>query len=141
MRSMILSAALFGLLIGGASAQTAATVQVEPPKLSPQITRAVRPAPAASAAAWRQAEAARVAYVGALRNAVDAEINAQKATGTVDPDLMLLKAQLDSIAAGSEMDALRLQATMDRISKMQSTLSNIMNKNSDTAQNIAQNIK
>jgi hypothetical protein len=41
----------------------------------------------------------------------------------------------------SEMDQLRLQMAMDRLSKMMSTLSNILKKMADTASQITQNLK
>jgi hypothetical protein len=40
-----------------------------------------------------------------------------------------------------EMESLRLQMGMDRLSKMMSTLSNILKKISDTANSIIQNLK
>jgi hypothetical protein len=39
------------------------------------------------------------------------------------------------------MESLRLQMAMDRMSKMMSTLSNLLKKISDTSQSITQNIK
>ena len=45
---------------------------------------------------------------------------------------------LDSM---SEMENLRLQMAMDRLSKMMSTLSNLLKKISDTSSAITQNIK
>ena len=40
-----------------------------------------------------------------------------------------------------EMESLRLQMAMDRMSKMMSTLSNLLKKMSDTANQITQNMK
>jgi hypothetical protein len=40
-----------------------------------------------------------------------------------------------------EMESLRLQMAMDRMSKMMSTLSNLLGKISDTASSITRNIK
>jgi len=40
-----------------------------------------------------------------------------------------------------EMESLRLQMAMDRMSKMMSTLSNLLKKLSDTSSQIAQNLK
>jgi len=51
------------------------------------------------------------------------------------------KAELDSISEMGEMDSLRLQMAMDRLSKMMTTLSNLMKKASDTASGITQNLK
>jgi Arc/MetJ-type ribon-helix-helix transcriptional regulator len=52
-----------------------------------------------------------------------------------------LKGKLDSMSEMGEMESLRLQMAMDRISKMMSTLSNILKKISDIAQAITQNLK
>ncbi|MFO0571703.1 MAG: hypothetical protein U0263_39125 [Polyangiaceae bacterium] len=51
------------------------------------------------------------------------------------------KGDLDSMSEMGEMESLRLQMAMDRMSKMMSTLSNILKKISDTAQSITQNLK
>jgi len=51
------------------------------------------------------------------------------------------KAELDSISEMGEMDSLRLQMAMDRMSKMMTTLSNLMKKASDTSSGITQNLK
>ncbi len=51
------------------------------------------------------------------------------------------KAQIDSISEMGEMESLRLQMAMDRLSKMMSTLSNILKKISDTSSSITQNLK
>lgn len=40
-----------------------------------------------------------------------------------------------------EMESLRLQMAMDRMSKMMSTLSNLLKKISDTQNSIVQNLK
>ena len=52
-----------------------------------------------------------------------------------------LKDDLDSLSELGEMESLRLQMAMDRMSKMMSTLSNILKKISDTAGSITANIK
>jgi len=39
------------------------------------------------------------------------------------------------------MDSLRLQMAMDRLSKLMSTLSNVLKKANESAQTITQNIK
>lgn len=44
-------------------------------------------------------------------------------------------------ASMGEMESLRLQMAMDRLSKLMSTLSNILKKTSDTANAITQNLK
>ncbi len=53
----------------------------------------------------------------------------------------LLKNDLDSMSEMGEMESLRLQMAMDRLSKMMSTLSNILKKISDTSSQIVQNLK
>ena len=52
-----------------------------------------------------------------------------------------MKNDLDSMSEMGEMESLRLQMAMDRLSKLMSTLSNLLKKMSDTAQSITQNIK
>jgi hypothetical protein len=48
---------------------------------------------------------------------------------------------LDSAGDLSQLDSLRLQMMMDRLSKVMSTLSNILKKMSDTSSQIVQNLK
>jgi hypothetical protein len=50
-------------------------------------------------------------------------------------------AELLEMGEMSEMEQLRLQMAMDRMSKMMSTLSNILKKIADTASQITQNLK
>jgi hypothetical protein len=52
-----------------------------------------------------------------------------------------IKFDLDSMSEMGEMESLRLQMAMDRMSKMLSTLSNLLKKISDTAEQISQNLK
>jgi hypothetical protein len=52
-----------------------------------------------------------------------------------------VKSKLDSLSELGEMESLRLQMAMDRLSKLMSTLSNMLKKQSETAQAITQNIK
>lgn len=52
-----------------------------------------------------------------------------------------LQARLDSMSEMGEMESLRLQLAMDRLSKFMSTLSNLLKKSSDTASGIVQNLK
>ena len=53
----------------------------------------------------------------------------------------IVKNKLDSMSEMGEMESMRLQMAMDRLSKMMSTLSNLLKKISDTASAITQNIK
>jgi hypothetical protein len=48
---------------------------------------------------------------------------------------------LDSMSEMGEMESLRLQMAMDRMSKMMSTLSNLLKKASETSTAITQNLK
>jgi hypothetical protein len=52
-----------------------------------------------------------------------------------------VKSKLDSSSEMGEMESLRLQMAMDRLSKLISTLSNLLKKASDTASDITQNLK
>lgn len=49
--------------------------------------------------------------------------------------------KLDSLSEMGEMESLRLQMAMDRLSKMMSTISNMLKKLADTNRQIAQNLK
>jgi hypothetical protein len=50
-------------------------------------------------------------------------------------------AKLDSLSEMGEMESLRLQMAMDRMSKTMSTVSNLLKKASETANSITQNLK
>ncbi len=52
-----------------------------------------------------------------------------------------IKADLDSMSEMGEMESLRLQMAMDRLSKMMSTLSNLLKRASEAADDIVQNLK
>ena len=52
-----------------------------------------------------------------------------------------LKNSLDSLSELGEMESLRLQMAMDRLSKLMTTLSNLLKKISDTESSIIQNLK
>jgi hypothetical protein len=51
------------------------------------------------------------------------------------------KQKLDSMSEMGEMESLRLQMAMDRLSKLMETLSNLLKKTSETSQGIIQNMK
>lgn len=53
----------------------------------------------------------------------------------------IIKNDLDSMSEMGEMESLRLQMAMDRLSKMMSTLSNLLKKISKTSEEITQNLK
>ena len=59
----------------------------------------------------------------------------------IDDLLDLAKNVLDQMSEVGETESLRLQTAMDRLSKMMTTLSNILKKIDDTSQQIAQNLK
>lgn len=52
-----------------------------------------------------------------------------------------VKSKLDSLSEMGETESLRLQMAMDRLSKLMSTLSNVLKKQSETSDGIIQNIK
>jgi hypothetical protein len=58
-----------------------------------------------------------------------------------DLSLDELRKDVDSMSEIGEMESLRLQMAMDRLSKMMSALSNLLKKTSDTADAIARNLK
>ena len=59
----------------------------------------------------------------------------------IDAEFCSMRKDLDSMSELGETDSLRLQMAMDRMSKMMSTLSNLMTKISDTNSTIVQNLK
>ena len=52
-----------------------------------------------------------------------------------------VQSELDSLSEMGETESLRLQMAMDRMSKLMSTLSNLLKKTSETSSQITQNIK
>ena len=70
-----------------------------------------------------------------------APIAGQPTRVELDESIDQMKNDLDSMSEMGEMESLRLQMAMDRISKMMSTLSNLLKKISDTQNSIVQNIK
>lgn len=79
-----------------------------------------------------RAEAVRAGYAPQPGAPTQAELDA-----TIDA----MKSDLDAMSQMGEMDALRLQMAMDRMSKMMAVLSNLLEKISDTQGAIVQNIK
>ena len=59
----------------------------------------------------------------------------------VDAAADQMKSELDSMSELGETESLRLQMAMDRLSKLMSTLSNMLKKADDTQQGIVQNMK
>ena len=77
---------------------------------------------------------------------LEADVNKFFSSGAVnkkqvDTIIDKIKSDLDSMSELGETESLRLQMAMDRLSKMMSTLSNILKKISDTANSITQNLK
>lgn len=79
-----------------------------------------------------RAEAVRADYAPAA---------GQPSRAQLDTSIDQMKGDLDSMSEMGEMQSLRLQMTMDRMSKMMSTLSNLLKKISDTQSSIVQNMK
>jgi predicted nucleic acid-binding Zn-ribbon protein len=59
----------------------------------------------------------------------------------LEKEIAEVKSNIESLSEMGEMTSLRLQMAMDRLSKMMSTLSNILKKISDTSSGIVQNLK
>jgi hypothetical protein len=76
--------------------------------------------------------------VGTLDSSVDASARMQTA---VENALQDIKIGLDSKSEMGETESLRLQQAMDRLNKMQATLSNILKSISDTSNAITNNLK
>ena len=78
----------------------------------------------------------------AVRGADLATRTATKLMAAIDElSLDSLREDLDAMSELGEMESLRLQMAMDRMSKMMSTLSNLLKKISDTADAITANLK
>lgn len=98
---------------------------------------AASPAPKGLSVEQRKVFAAQMQKVAALARGTDGvakQIGARLADGKGDHDI-------DAMSEMGEMESLRLQMAMDRLSKMMSTLSNLLKKTSDTASSITQNLK
>ena len=65
----------------------------------------------------------------------------QPSNAELDASIDELKNKLDSLPEMGEMDQLKLQMLMDRTSKAQATLSNLLKKISDTQSAVVKNIK
>jgi hypothetical protein len=73
-----------------------------------------------------------------LQAAIQDSFTSQK---DIDDAIVGMKNDLDSMSELGETESLRLQMAMDRLSKLMSTLSNILKKISDTTDSIAANLK
>lgn len=74
-------------------------------------------------------------------NASYVPVAGQPTNAELDASIDQMQSDLDSLSEMGEMESLRLQMAMDRISKMMTTLSNIMKKASETQSSIIQNVK
>ncbi|HEX8031447.1 MAG TPA: hypothetical protein VF491_23420 [Vicinamibacterales bacterium] len=86
----------------------------------------------------------RIESLDFLVRGFSAELTAESLSNQLDQlaaDLAALTSKKDLKSELGEMESLRLQMAMDRMSKMTSMLSNVMKKISDTAQSITQNLK
>lgn len=99
-------------------------------------TLAAQPAPQGLTAEQKKTYEAETQKIKALVSGTDA-VTAKIAEGLKDT----VKNKLDSLSEMGEMESLRLQMAMDRYSKIMSTLSNLLKKQSDTASDITQNLK
>ena len=69
------------------------------------------------------------------------ELPGQASKQDIDNAKETVKNKLDNLSEMGETESLRLQMAMDRLSKLMSTLSNLLKKESDTSSSIIQNIK
>jgi LysM repeat protein len=79
-----------------------------------------------------------VAPFNTLHKAMEDSLSTQKAANDL---IVSVKNGLDSMSEMGETESLRLQMAMDRLSKMMSTLSNLLKKMSDTADGITRNLR
>lgn len=98
-------------------------------------TLAATPAPKGLTPEQRKAFDKEMQTVRALASGTNLTVK------TLDAEIDKVKSDLDSMSEMGEMESLRLQMAMDRMSKMMSTLSNLLKKISDTASQITQNLK
>ena len=84
------------------------------------------------------------------QHALERKVDSGMATGKrshkmelqqISAELDDIKRRLDSMRDMADEDGPRLQMMMSRLSKMQSTLSNLLKKSSETSQGITQNLK
>jgi len=90
-------------------------------------------------------QAAGQPTISRLTNALDSldstiDVSASSQNSLLDA-LQKIQSGLDSQSEMGETESLRLQMAMDRLSKMTSTLSNVLKKISDTSDSITRNIK
>ena len=127
------------MIIGLIALQVAAA---QPP--AGQIPTTIRRSPVIAVATPKQQRLADARAL--LTSAKQLEANyaprpGQPSMADLDASIDELKDRLDSLPDVSEMDQLKLQMLMDRMSKAETTLSNLLKKISDTQHSIIKNVK
>ena len=136
MRSVLLPAAFAAILASPAAGQPVLR-QVQPlPRLGPLPQAAITPQQRLA-----RAEATLAAVEANVRKAERGEVVPAAALQADAASLERVKDELDSLSEMGEMESLRLQMAMDRMSRAMATISNIMKKMTETAQGITQNLK
>lgn len=111
--------------------------------LRPPTTRNLRIAPQTAAAANPCHGHSRALLLGCVSKLHGNVTNMAPGPDrdAMEREVETLKGDLESMNEMGEMDSLRLQMAMDRMSKMMETLSNILKKMSETDESITQNLK
>ena len=107
-------------------------MQVRPNALATAPLSETRPKLAQARDLLARAEIVRANY---------APIDGQPSRAELDASIDQMKNDLDSMSEMGEVESLRLQMAMDRLSKMMTTLSNVLKKISETQSTIVQNMK
>lgn len=148
MRTAAIAAIVTGLLAGSVWAQTAAPVVIRPApwqkSLSPRKALAADDARARGRAAYLSGKSpeALVAEIRAAHPAGGDEIVAtalKEARATGKAEVEALKG--DGLTELAEAEQLKMQAAMDRLSKFEQTLSNILKRMAETQGSVAGNLK
>lgn len=148
MRTAVIAVLIAGLLAGPVAAQVSGPVLVQPPswQKKPSLKKAMAAEDAkvrgrAAYLAGRTPEAlvadVRAAHPSGGDEIVATALKEARTTGKAEVDLL----KGDGLSELGETEQLRLQAAMDRLSKFEQTLSNILKKMSDTQNAITQNLK
>jgi hypothetical protein len=66
---------------------------------------------------------------------------ASEEPSTLPPGVRISNRTLERLSRTGEMESLRLQMAMNRHDRLMTTLKNVLEKSSDTAQNVVDNIK
>jgi hypothetical protein len=128
--------AMIALILALQAVQPAPVVRPDMAPLRPNL------AIAAVSPKQRKIAQARSLLADAVKVQMDYAPKAgQPSKAELDSNIAQMNSQIDSMSEMGETESLRLQMAMDRMSKMMSTLSNILKKISDTSDAIVQNIK